>query len=101
MISVSHSIDILLNNPSSPPSIKAKDNCDHLIAYTALNVKTLLKCSKERVYYQQKLLPNIKTFIKHIYNHCKLTPTILVVALLYLDRLKHGLPQESRGGTHN
>lgn len=100
MISVSqhYPIDVLLNNPSLSPSIKVRDNnCDNLIAFTAFNVKTLLKCSTERIYYQQKLLPNLKTFIKHVYFHCKLTPTILVVSLIYLNRLKNGLPRQSRG----
>lgn len=90
---------ILSKNPSLSPSLRAKHNSyDNLILYTASNVKTLLKCSKERLYYQQRLLPSLPIFIRHIFYHCKLTPTILVVALIYLQRLKSGLPRKSTGG---
>lgn len=79
-------------------SIGAKENNEHLIAYTAYNVKTLLECSKEKIYYQQKLLPNLFVFVKHVFRHCNLTPTILVIALIYLKRLKRALPAQSQGG---
>ncbi|RCH85551.1 hypothetical protein CU097_007562 [Rhizopus azygosporus] len=72
-------------------------NINHLIAYTASNVKTLLECSKERSHYQHRLLPTLHVFIKHTFYHCKLTPTILVVALIYLGRLKSCLPHQSKG----
>jgi hypothetical protein len=74
-------------------------NFDNLIAYTAFNVKTLLECSKERIYYQQRLLPALPVFVRHVFYHCKLTPAILVVAIIYLDRLKQNLPLKSKGGT--
>lgn len=89
---------ILTKNPSLSPSLRARHNFDDLIAYTASNVKTLLECSKERLYYQQKLLPTLPVFVRHVFYHCKLTPTILVIALIYLKRLKIALPRESKGG---
>lgn len=89
---------MLAKNPSLSPSLRVKNSFDNLIAYTAYNVKTLLECSKERHYYQQRLLPTLPVFVRHIFYHCKLTPTILVVALIYLGRLKSGLPSKSKGG---
>lgn len=79
-------------------TVGGKHSDDHLLAYTAYNVKTLLECSKEKIYYQQKLLPTLSVFIKHVFYHCKLTPTILVIALIYLKRLKAALPSKSKGG---
>ncbi|CAO3627559.1 unnamed protein product [Mucor hiemalis] len=89
--------NMLAKNPALSPSLRVKHSFDNLIAYTAYNVKTLLECSKERHYYQQKLLPALPIFIRHIFYHCKLTPIILVVALIYLRRLKTGLPRKSTG----
>jgi hypothetical protein len=84
-----------------PNSLKTRHGhgFDNLIAFTAFNVKTLLECSKERVYYQQRLLPALPIFVRHVFYHCKLTPAILVVAIIYLDRLKRNLPLKSIGGT--
>lgn len=92
--------NMLAKNPTLSPSLRVKHSFDNLIAYTAYHVKTLLECSKERHYYQQKLLPALPIFIRHIFYHCKLTPTILVVALIYLRRLKSGLPKKSTGGMY-
>lgn len=81
------------------PSIhQPKNNFDNLIAYTASNVNTLVDCSKERLYYQQKLLPTLPIFVKHVFYHCKITPTILLIALIYLERLRSHLPRKSKGG---
>jgi hypothetical protein len=74
---------------------------NHLIAYTASNVKTLLDCSSERLHYQHRLLPTLHVFIKHSFYYCKLTPNVLVVALIYLNRLKNNLPRKSKGGNFN
>ncbi|KAI7904048.1 uncharacterized protein BX663DRAFT_506209 [Cokeromyces recurvatus] len=88
----------ILKNPALSSSVKiGHNNFDNLIAYTAIHVKTLLKCSKERHYYQQRLLPTLPIFIRHIFYHCKLTPTILIIAIIYLGRLKSNLPRKSRG----
>ncbi|KAI8881363.1 hypothetical protein K501DRAFT_295898 [Backusella circina FSU 941] len=97
-ISIDDFQHLLSRNPSLSPSLRVKQNTvDNLIAYTAYNVKTLLHCSKERCYYQQRLLPSLPTFVKHIFHHCKLTPSIIVVALIYLERLKKCLPHQSKG----
>ncbi|CAO3682008.1 unnamed protein product [Rhizopus stolonifer] len=74
-----------------------KLHVNHLIAYTATNVKSLLECSKERSHYQHRLLPTLDVFVKHMFYHCNLTPAILIVALIYLERLKNKLPHQSRG----
>ena len=91
---------MLAINPSLSPSLRVKHSFESLIAYTAFNVRTLLECSKERHRYQQKLLPTLPVFVRHIFYDCKLTPTILVVSLIYLGRLKRGLPHESKGGKY-
>lgn len=82
-------------------SVLPTQDINHLIAYTASNVKALLDCSSERLRYQQRLLPTLHVFIKHTFYYCKLTPTVLVVALIYLNRLKNNLPSKSKGGNLN
>ncbi|KAI9256196.1 cyclin domain-containing protein [Sporodiniella umbellata] len=74
-----------------------ESSINDLILLTASNVKTLLECSKERFRYQHRLLPTLPVFIKHTFYHCHLTPDILIVALVYLNRLKNRLPHQSKG----
>ncbi|KAI8354566.1 cyclin domain-containing protein [Choanephora cucurbitarum] len=78
-------------------SLRVRHGTDHLILYTAYNVKSLLECSRERTSYQQRLLPTLSVFVRHLFHHCQLTPTLLVVTLIYLQRLKEGLPLHSKG----
>ncbi|CAO3670440.1 unnamed protein product [Rhizopus stolonifer] len=77
--------------------LSTQQHINDLIAFTASNVKTLLECSKEKLHYQHRLLPTLHVFIKHTFYHCKLTPDILIVALIYLNRLKNSLPHKSKG----
>jgi hypothetical protein len=62
------------------------------------NVDALVQCTKERSHYQHMLLPSLSKFIKHIFKNCKLSPTVLVIGLIYLERLKKNLPSEAQGG---
>ncbi|KAI9026672.1 cyclin domain-containing protein [Phycomyces nitens] len=82
--------------PSSP-SLRVKHSPDPLLSYATLNVDTLIKCSKKKTYFQHRLLPDLACFIRHIYFKCHITPTVLVIGLIYLERLKASLPSQSRG----
>ncbi|KAI8880187.1 cyclin domain-containing protein [Backusella circina FSU 941] len=68
-----------------------------IIGYTTVYVDMLLTCSKHRVNYQQRLLPPLKKFIKYLYLQSKLSHSVLIVALIYLERLKCCLPDHSQG----
>ncbi|KAI7872448.1 hypothetical protein BDF14DRAFT_1753581 [Spinellus fusiger] len=68
-----------------------------LLSYISHTTDTLIKCSEHKKYYQHRLLPDIGSFVNYIYSKCHLTPTVLVIGLIYLERLKACLPNESQG----
>ncbi|KAI8981839.1 cyclin domain-containing protein [Mycotypha africana] len=68
-----------------------------LLSYMVSNIDHLVQCSKERIYYQHLLLPELSTFIHTVYKKCKLSPTVLVIGLIYLERLKKNLPPQAQG----
>ncbi|KAG0174983.1 hypothetical protein DFQ28_003435 [Apophysomyces sp. BC1034] len=88
---------ILHSDPSLSPSLKVRDTPDPLLSYTVSNIHNLVLCSEERRHYHHKLLPNLPSFVRHIYFRCRLTPSVLVVALIYLERLKRNLPSQAQG----
>jgi hypothetical protein len=79
-------------------SSNKSNQLDYIIAYTTVYVDMLLTCSKQRINYQQHLLPPLKKFIKYLYSHTKLSHSVLIVTLIYLERLKSCLPSHSQGG---
>ncbi|KAI8137475.1 cyclin domain-containing protein [Fennellomyces sp. T-0311] len=70
---------------------------DALLAHVVSNVDSVIQCSEARMHYQHMLLPSLQSFITSMYSRCRLTPTVLIVALIYLDRLKRNLPSQARG----
>ena len=88
------------HNTFSPtlPDHSPKDNVDALLLHTVSKLKRLIRCSKERTSYQHLLLPSLSTFVKHMSIQCRLSSTVLVVALIYLARLEQNLPTLACGG---
>ncbi|KAI7878787.1 hypothetical protein K492DRAFT_164529 [Lichtheimia hyalospora FSU 10163] len=75
----------------------SKDNIDALLLHTVSKLKKLIRCSKERTSYQHLLLPSLSTFVKHMSIQCRLSSTVLVIALIYLARLEQNLPTVACG----
>lgn len=82
---------------STSPTLKFRSSPEPLLSYMVSNIDELIECSKERRYYQHMLLPELPTFIKLVYQKCRLTPTVLVIGLIYLERLKKNLPDQAQG----
>lgn len=82
----------------SPTMLTFRSSPEPLLSYMVSNIDDLVKCSKERIYYPHLLLPELPIFIKFVYQNCHLTPTVLVVGLIYLERLKKNLPKQAEGG---
>jgi hypothetical protein len=82
----------------SPTTLTFRSSPEPLLSYMVSNIDDLVQCSKERRYYQHLLLPALPTFIKLVYQKCRLTPTVLVIGLIYLQRLKRNLPEQAQGG---
>ncbi|CAO3648815.1 unnamed protein product [Mucor hiemalis] len=82
---------------ASSPTLRFRSSPESLLSYMVSNIDDLLQCSKERRYYQHMLLPELPTFIKLVYKKCRLTPSVLVIGLIYLERLKKNLPDQAQG----
>ncbi|KAI8380997.1 cyclin domain-containing protein [Radiomyces spectabilis] len=89
--------NVLHKDPSLSPSFRFKGSPEPLLLYIVSNVDSMIECSSIRQYYQHHLLPPLPVFIHHLYRYCHLTPSVLVVALIYLKRLKTKLPCQSQG----
>ncbi|KAI9483220.1 MAG: cyclin domain-containing protein [Benjaminiella poitrasii] len=71
-----------------------------LLSFTTNTATTLLPCSlnkKRKVNNNQKLLPPLNEFIANVFKRSKLSPCVCLVSLIYLQRLKTGLPSHARG----
>lgn len=88
---------MMMITETTSPTLTFRSSPEPLISYMVSNIDDLVQCSKEAVYYQHMLLPSLPTFIKLVYQKCRLTPTVLVIGLIYLERLKKNLPQEAQG----
>ncbi|KAI9030754.1 hypothetical protein CLU79DRAFT_731366 [Phycomyces nitens] len=88
---------ILDKHPSLSLSLKIRGSTDRLFSYTVSTIRQLIQCSNQKSSYQHMLLPDLYTFIRHVYLQCRLTPTVLVIALIYLLRLKKNLHSHARG----
>lgn len=78
----------------SPNSASAAALCsrspDALLSFTANNVDSVLECSKQRSFMHHSL-PNLQNFVRDVCQRNHVAPCVLVVALIYLDRLKRNL----------
>ncbi|CAO3701318.1 unnamed protein product [Rhizopus stolonifer] len=79
------------------PILAFKSSPEPLLSYMVHHVYHLVQCSREREYYQHTLLPSLPRFIKAVYRKCRLSTSVLVISLIYLERLKRNLPSEANG----
>lgn len=82
--------------PPVSPSLSTKSP-EALISFTIENVGSILECSTQRRSRHEQL-PHLAHFVRETYFKCQLSPTVLIVALIYLERLKSCLPVQARGG---
>lgn len=80
------------------PILAFKSSPEPLLSYMVYHVHHLVQCSTECEYYQHTLLPSLPRFIKSVYRKCRLSTSVLVISLIYLERLKRKLPSEANGG---
>ncbi|KAI8094264.1 cyclin domain-containing protein [Thamnidium elegans] len=88
---------MMMITDTTSPTLTFRSSPEPLLSYMVSNIDDLVQCSKERRYYQHLLLPELPTFIKLVYQKCRLTPTVLVIGLIYLERLKKNLPDQAQG----
>ncbi|GAA5816450.1 hypothetical protein MFLAVUS_009979 [Mucor flavus] len=88
---------MMMITETTSPTLTFRSSPEPLLSYMVSNIDDLVQCSKERRYYQHLLLPDLPVFIKLVYQKCRLTPTVLVIGLIYLERLKKNLPDQAQG----
>ncbi|KAG2195352.1 hypothetical protein INT46_010950 [Mucor plumbeus] len=88
---------MMMVTETTSPTLTFRSSPEPLLSYMVSNIDDLVQCSKERRYYQHMLLPELPKFIKLVYQKCRLTPTVLVIGLIYLERLKKNLPDQAQG----
>ncbi|OZJ05136.1 hypothetical protein BZG36_01398 [Bifiguratus adelaidae] len=64
-------------------------------AFAAINATTVLRCRQRLSSHHH--FPELEEFIRFIIDNTDITPTSLVVALIYLERLRLSLPREAHG----
>ncbi|KAI7904092.1 cyclin domain-containing protein [Cokeromyces recurvatus] len=67
-----------------------------LLSFTTNTATTLLPCSSLRTKKCQQL-PPLNEFIANVFQRSRLSPCVCLVSLIYLQRLKTGLPSHARG----
>ncbi|OBZ89496.1 PHO85 cyclin-1 [Choanephora cucurbitarum] len=76
-----------------------------LLSFTTNTAITLLPCSTDskrssldmHTYRSRGQLPPLNGFIAQVFKRSKLSPCVCLVSLIYLQRLKLGLPSHARG----
>ncbi|CDS08283.1 hypothetical protein LRAMOSA02231 [Lichtheimia ramosa] len=82
---------------SSRNSKSASPPPSQLLAQISTNVAKLVECPREARSLAHRRLPSLPNFIHQVYVKCRMTPTLLTVALIYLQRLQSKLPSGSQG----
>ncbi|ORY98596.1 hypothetical protein BCR43DRAFT_503415 [Syncephalastrum racemosum] len=83
-----------IKKPAAPA---AQQQPNDLLAHIATMVAGIVECPPAAQSLAERRLPKLSNFIHQVYNKCRLTPTLLVVALIYLERLQSRLPSGSQG----
>ncbi|CAO3691755.1 unnamed protein product [Rhizopus microsporus] len=84
-------------NSTASPVLTFRSDSEPLFSYITYIARNLVQCSRERIYHQHTLLPSLSKFVKTIFKKCRLSPAVIVVGLIYLDRLKKNLPNGAKG----
>jgi len=69
---------------------------DALLSFTANTANNLLPCNPHRTLTHHQL-PSLSRFVHEIFQQSHLPPSIMVISLIYLHRLKSKLPAQARG----
>jgi hypothetical protein len=78
---------------------------NYTIAFTTNTATSLLPCSSKKLQKNSTIhklntkhhLPPLNEFIATVFKRSKLSPCVCLVSLIYLQRLKTGLPSHARG----
>lgn len=78
---------------------------NYIIAFTTNTATSLLPCSSKKLQKNNTVhklntkhhLPPLNEFIATVFKRSKLSPCVCLVSLIYLQRLKTGLPSHARG----
>ncbi|RUS29866.1 cyclin domain-containing protein [Jimgerdemannia flammicorona] len=84
-----------MGSPNTATSLLSRSP-DALLSFTATTANTLLPCSKQRLLTHQSL-PPLPQFVSSVFAKHRLPPSVMLISLIYLHRLKTRLPRQARG----
>ncbi|KAI8333454.1 hypothetical protein BC941DRAFT_434762 [Chlamydoabsidia padenii] len=88
------SIDSLSSTTSSP-TLDFYHSPEPALSFMVKKIDGLLDCSSSP--RGHRTLPSLASFVRQVYVKCRLSPAILVIALIYIQRLQQELPSDSKG----
>jgi hypothetical protein len=91
------STDSLTSLASPSPTLDFYDSPEPAFSFLVQRIDSLLDCSSAQKTHHQRRLPSLASFVRQVYVKCRLSPAILVIALIYIQRLQHELPIDSKG----
>ncbi|CAO3637850.1 unnamed protein product [Cunninghamella blakesleeana] len=81
---------------TTSPTLDFFNSPEPALTFMAQKIDGLLDCSTSSLQHR-KVLPSLSSFVKQVYTKCRLSPSILVIALIYIHRLQQQLPLDSKG----
>ncbi|SAM07763.1 hypothetical protein [Absidia glauca] len=81
------------------PTLDFYHSPEPALTFLVKKIDGLLDCSpyQSPTYHQRHRVPSLKNFVRQVYVKCRLSPAILVIALIYIHRLQQELPLDSKG----
>ncbi|CAO3649018.1 unnamed protein product [Cunninghamella echinulata] len=89
----------MTSSSSSSPTLDFYNSPEPALTFMAQKIDGLLDCSttSSQQHPKKKILPSLSSFVKQVYTKCRLSPSILVIAMIYIHRLQQQLPIDSKG----
>ncbi|ORZ22248.1 hypothetical protein BCR42DRAFT_405781 [Absidia repens] len=84
------------------PTLDFFNSPEPALSFMIKKIGGLLDCSADRNdppshHRHRRILPSLNSFIHQVHVKCRLSPAILVIALIYIHRLQQELPLDSKG----
>ncbi|KAI8082707.1 uncharacterized protein BX664DRAFT_361011 [Halteromyces radiatus] len=89
------SISTSSTSSTGSPTLDFYHSPEPALSFMVKKIDGLLDCSSKPSHHHR--LPSLQSFVRQVYVKCRLSPSILVIALIYIHRLQQQLPLDSKG----
>ncbi|ORZ17925.1 hypothetical protein BCR42DRAFT_350379 [Absidia repens] len=86
-----------ISSTASSPTLDFYHSPEPAFSFMVKKIDGLLDCSAAVMTGHRRTLPSLTSFVRQVYVKCRLSPAILVIALIYIHRLQQELPLDSKG----